>query len=259
MSAEGCRQCETKTSASGKKKKTKLYKIIIQLHPQRRHRVYATSLVVQSCRGYPRVRAPVGFRSNICLTDRFQGKFATCLANFKWCLRHYLDQAFNPCCCASATALPFQWCRISCQGAFHSTKLGGPTIIHSILLKTTSSLHKSLIRIVRWPETQGATGVMTRSKKRSRTAVTENLLVGKEYPHRQVLPSKFPWKLIQIWNGQATISHLQIGDPIILNHSVPNQYHMQNFPPFASIVAWFMEELLWTTLCLAHALVSRQP
>ena len=85
------RQCETKTSASG----TELYKIIIQLHPQCRilrkvkplaqlvNSVYATSLLVQSCRGYPRVRAPDGFQSNTRLTHRFEGKFATCIANFQ--------------------------------------------------------------------------------------------------------------------------------------------------------------------------------
>ena len=130
----------------------------------------AAKLFVQSCRGCPRVRAPVGFQSNTRLTHRFAGKFATCIANFQWCLRHCSDQAFNPCCCASATGLPFQWCRISCQGAFHSTILGGPTIIRSILRKTTSSSYKSPIRIVRWPEAKKTTGVMTRSMKRSRTA-----------------------------------------------------------------------------------------
>ena len=50
------------------------------------------------------------------------------------------DQVFHPCCCSSATALSFQWCRISCQGLFHSMKFGGPTIIRSILRKTTSSV-----------------------------------------------------------------------------------------------------------------------
>ena len=60
--------------------------------------------------------------------------------------------------------------------------------------------------------------------------------------HMQVLPSKFPtWKLFQIWYGQTIISHLQIGDPIILRHRLPNQYHMQNFPSFASIFAWPIE------------------
>ena len=33
--------------------------------------------------GYPRVRAPVGFQSNTRLTYRFEGKFATCIANFQ--------------------------------------------------------------------------------------------------------------------------------------------------------------------------------
>ena len=137
----GRRQCETKTSASG----AKLYKIITQLHhnagswaglsywPHCWDRVYATSLLVQSWRGYARVRAPAGFQSNTRLTHRFEGKFATCIANFQWCLRHCSDQVVNPCCCASATAFPFQWCRISCQGAFHSTKFSGPTIMRSIL------------------------------------------------------------------------------------------------------------------------------
>ena len=46
----------------------------------------------------------------------------TCIANFQWCWRHCSDQIFSACCCASATALPFQWCRISCQGVFHSKK-----------------------------------------------------------------------------------------------------------------------------------------
>ena len=108
------------------------------------NRVYATSLLVQSCPGYPRVRAPHGFQSNTRLTHRFEGKFATCIANVQWCLRHCSDQGFTPCCCASATALPFQWCRISCPGAFQSTKLGGPTIMRNILRKTTSSLYKSV-------------------------------------------------------------------------------------------------------------------
>ena len=57
----GRRQCENKTSASG----TQLYKIITQLHPQRRmlrkamplaqllNRVYATNLLAQPCRGHP--------------------------------------------------------------------------------------------------------------------------------------------------------------------------------------------------------------
>ena len=94
------------------------------------NRVYATSLLVQSWRGYPRVRAPVGFQSSTRSTHRFEGKFATCIANCQWCLRHC---SFNPCCCASATAFPCQWCRMSCQGAFHSTKFGGPTIIRRIL------------------------------------------------------------------------------------------------------------------------------
>ena len=50
------------------------------------------------------------------------------------------------------------------------TKLGGPTIMRNILRKTTSGLYKSLVRIVGWPEAKRTTGVMTRSKKRSRTA-----------------------------------------------------------------------------------------
>ena len=51
---------------------------------------------------------------------------------------------------------------------FH--KMWRPDDHMSILRKTTSNLCKSPIRIVRWPDAKRATGVMTRSKKRSRTA-----------------------------------------------------------------------------------------
>ena len=47
--------------------------------------------------------------SNTRLTHRFEFKFATCIANIQWCVRHCSDQAFNPCCCASATAVPSEY------------------------------------------------------------------------------------------------------------------------------------------------------
>ena len=59
------------------------------------NRACATSLLVQSCRGYLSVRAPVGFQSNTRLTHRFGGKFATCIANCQlWrparCVKNFL-------------------------------------------------------------------------------------------------------------------------------------------------------------------------
>ena len=147
----------------------------------------AAKLFVQSCRGCPRVRAPVGFQSNTRLTHRFAGKFATCIANFQWCLRHCSDQAFNPCCCASATGLPFQWCRISCQGAFHSTILGGPTIIRSILRKNNVQFVQVThpdCSMARSKEDNRCNDPVNETKSNCKTnlLVTENLSVGKECP-----------------------------------------------------------------------------
>ena len=85
---ETARQNSSKTrnfcrgeSNHGGKKTAILRKTEICQWPDCGSRVYATSLLAQSCRGRFSFRAPVRFQNNTRLTHRFGGKFATCIAN----------------------------------------------------------------------------------------------------------------------------------------------------------------------------------
>ena len=142
----GHRQCETKTPESGN-----IISLFNCIHnagscarlcrwPNCRNRMYAMSLLVQSF--MPRV-PPGSCTSRIPKQHSLDPPVRRQIRKISQhasqicsdVKRHCSDQIFHPFCCASATALPFQWCIISCQGAFHSTKFGGPTIIHSIWQK----------------------------------------------------------------------------------------------------------------------------
>ena len=137
----GRRQCETKASASG----AKLCKIITQLHPQRRilGKVIPLAPLLKSrvCHKFASpIMAwvpPSSCTSRIpkqhSLDPPVQGQIRNMHRKFPVMFEALFRPSVQSCCCASASGFSFQSCRISCQGAFHSTKLDGPTIIRSIL------------------------------------------------------------------------------------------------------------------------------